>query len=412
MKTLLIFLIAATISVQLTAQAALTVSVDIQYRIDPTDSLKKSSPFFLSRLNNSFSTNDVGRMLDMTASRILQITSSGDSLQIIQPYSVGTVFSTGTKIVDCRKYKPMDFQTPSNEMQTQPSWMNYYEADYFRRKGFDAVSDNLMVLQDKKIVCSVDTSMVEKKGKSILKLNYNYLDPKAASTFFIENWKFDPSQGHFEKTVKYYGYFEPKFDMQGEWIGRSPVFGIANNEVKETQPTRLTLLKKNVVCDVAIHWPEQMMVNDTAIQKYSGADAVEYLNSPDGNIPEADRAKFLAAIFSFAFSHPENVFSESNMKVDSLDKFSEPIRLQSEFSKTDSLETGNDKESNDPQFRIITSFNNLYDVYALRFYEDWYYDATDFTMKKIVRGVGIILLDITNIGEPVIRDSGIYIRMN
>jgi len=405
MKTFLFVLIAA-VSIRLDAQSS-SVSVDIQYRIDPRDTSVMESPFFLARLNDPIALDLKTTLLEITANRILQGVTVNGSVPVYNSFYDLQLFSTSTSIGNCGNIKPEYFRIAGNSPQ---ELMMNRGANDFKKNGKVAVADNMMVMQDKKIVYSVDSIMVERKGKYFPQVIYNYLKPETISPFFIENWNFDPTNGHFEKNIKYYGYFHPVFSSDGALLARAMTFGIDNDKHSSANATNV-LIKKNMICDVAIHRPEQMLGSDTTVEKLSGMDAISYLNILDGNIPEVDRAKFLSALFYFALNNPKNVFPENSSVVDSLHPFTSADQIQALFSHYDTLQI----EDVDPgtfSMTIIKTETPLSNVYALRFYEDWYYDPTDFTIKKVVRGIGILLMETTDFGEPWIKDAGIYIKMN
>jgi hypothetical protein len=166
-----------------------------------------------------------------------------------------------------------------------------------------------------------------------------------------------------------------------------------------------------VICDVALGWPEQMLINDTNAQRYSGIDAFNYLTIPDGSISYGDRSKFLAAIFNFALNNPKNVSSVFTGSPDTLHPFSSSSQISNLFIKTETVSYP-DVETNEIITATYSAPRSLGDIYAIRFYEDWYYDAKELTIKKVVRGIGFIMLNHTSWGAPLLQDAGIYIKMN
>jgi hypothetical protein len=407
MKTFLACFILATSFIRLHAQSP-TVSVDVRYRIDPKDSTIPAQQLFISRLDDGFSIADKKALLDVTAGSILHKANAGDSVRNYDPYDLYPDFSPAIIIADCRMIQAADFSKPSGTISGQNLTGTIYK-DYFKLKGGKAVSKYLTVQADKKIAYAVDTLMTEQKNKLIPLLSYRYLQPELVSIFFTERWNFDPARGHMEKSVRYYGYYIKKYTYAGDFVGYAPVLCIQNPEPAFPMAKKV-LLRKNVVCDVAVNWPEQMLWNDTNMQRYAGGDAASYLSIAEGNIPEAERSKLLAAIFNFALNNPKNVCAVKGTSIDSLHPFTAAKEIEEVFVRQDTIMVD---YSNSGTFEtgILKTALSLGDVYAIRFYEDWYYDEKDFAIKKVVRGIGLIMKSWSNTGALVLSDAGIYIKM-
>jgi hypothetical protein len=391
---------------------AQSISIDVRYRIDPKDSTIPEQQFFVSRLDSDFTYFDKKAMLELAAMRIWEKTHAGDSVVNYNPaYDLFPGFVPATTIMDCKTIPPADFAKPNGQIGGQ-SWAGSLNRDRFNLKAGKAVSKGLTVMPDKRIAYATDTLMREdKNGKLVSSLSYQYLQPEQFSLFFTERWNFDLTRGHMEKSVRYYGYFMKKFTYAGDFVGYAPMLCIQNPEPAFPM-VKQTLIKKNVVCDVAVNRPEQMLRNDSNVQRYAGADAVNYLSIAEGNIPEGDRSKMLAAIFNFALNHPENVYPASQANVSTAVPFRSAQEIQTFFIRKDSIRVYNSTDPDVWEDGVLETKLSLGDVYAIRFYEDWYYDAKDYSMKKVVNGVGIILLKWDRWGDPVLEDAGIYIRLN
>jgi hypothetical protein len=411
MKTFLACFLLAASFIRLHAQSP-TVSVDVRYRIDPKDSSVPAQQFFVSRLDNGFSYFDKKALLELTAMRIWQKTHDGDSILNYNPaYDLFPGFSSSTLIADCKMIAPADFSKPSGQIGDQ-SWLWVNSRDYFKLKNGKVTAGNLTVQADKKIAYAVDTLLTEDvtNGLMIPLLSYRYLEPEQVSLFFTERWSFDLARGHMEKSVRYYGYYLKKFTYAGDFVGYAPTLCIKNPE--PASPKKQTLIKKNVVCDVAVNWPEQMLKNDTNMQRYAGADAVSYLTIAEGNVPEGERSKMLAAIFNFALNNPKNVCAVKGTSIDSLHPFNTAKDIQALFVQRDSIQVEDPANPGVWTTGLLEKKFSLGDVYAIRFYEDWYYDEKDFAIKKVVRGIGFVMMGWGNMGLPVLSDAGIYIKLN
>ncbi len=393
---------------QLQAQTTSTVSANIRYRIDPEDSTVSPPVLFISRLSG-FSTSDKNALLELTASHILQKTKSGDSVTIYNPsYELLPGFSPSLRIIDCAVIPATDFSMPASQIG-QP-WIVSGKHSYFKLRKGKVGAENLIVQADKKISYATDTLLVENGDKFIPLLSYRYLEPENVSLFFSEHWSFDFTNGKMDKNISYYGYFVRKISYTGDFIGYTPALCIQNS-LPANSILKMVLLKKNVVCDVAISWPEQMLKNDSNVQRYSGADAVNYLAIPFGTIPAGERVKFLAGLFNFALLNPKNVFPFVAGKIDSLHSFTTTNQVKEIFRKNESNRYY-DSETGDYVTVNYVAERTLDEVYAIRFYEDWYYDAATLTIKKNVRGIGFIMITTNENGEPRLYNPGIYIGMN
>jgi hypothetical protein len=101
------------------------------------------------------------------------------------------------------------------------------------------------------------------------------------------------------------------------------------------------------------------------------------------------------------------------MKVDSLHAFAKMEDIKKLFVVWDS--TVEIEDANHPgtfavaALETVTLFNN---VYGLRFYEDWYYDPKDFVIKKVVKGIGLLMVKPDQFGVGAkIQDKEIYIKV-
>ena len=404
-----LFLAAVKISAQ-----PVTVSADVQYRVDTVAAQSKTPAFFLTAISDSLTNPEKNLLMEIAVNKILQKTNRGDSVELFNPVLVDHAFSTGMAIRNCEKINPFMFQLSANSIGEQP-WDRPNGSDYFKKSGTMVKSENLLIDVNKKIILYTDTMMtVDKKGNmsKTLELVRYYMEPEYAAPYFIENWNFDPTSGRFVKNVKYFGFYylrKPNSDYRDPFY--YPVFMLANSAPATGDHSKYLPVKKNVVCDVAIHRPEQMLANDTSFARYAGPDAVEYMGLSDGNIPEGDRAKMLAAIFSYALANPGNVSPEQNAKADTLHAMKNANEVLEHFIYRDTVMI--DDPMNPGVFitRVVAEEKTLADVYALRFYEDWCYDPATFTVKKYVRGIGFILLEMDNNGLPQMVDAGIYVKV-
>ncbi len=392
----------------LQAQTSSTVSTNIRYRIDPVDSTVSPPVLFISRLNG-FTTVDKNALLELTASGILQKVTAGDSVALYNPaYELLRGISPALRIIDCSTIPAADFSMPASQIG-QP-WTLSEKHSYFKLRKGKVVAENLIVQTDNKISLCSDTILIQKEGKFLPLLSYHYLEPEKVSLFFIERWNFDFTSGKMDKSINYYGYFVRNVTSAGDFVGYTPALCI-QNPVPAAAFVQ-TILKKNVVCDVAINWPEQMLKNDSNVQRYSGADAINFLDNPFATISAGERAKFLAGLFDFALLNPKSVFPITAGKIDSLHSFSTTSQVKEVFSKNESTRY---YDSNIGDYVTVNyvAERTLDEVYAIRFYEDWYYDAATLTLKKIVRGIGFIMITTNNqSSEPYLYNPGIYIRMN
>ncbi|HEU4719615.1 MAG TPA: hypothetical protein VFU15_17345, partial [Bacteroidia bacterium] len=129
------------------------------------------------------------------------------------------------------------------------------------------------------------------------------------------------------------------------------------------------------------------------------------------NMPFNDRYRFTEALMYYAFNHPGNVYHTRGDSVDFTRPFKSADDLNGQFVQWDSTVTIDDPNNPGSFITAPIKFEKtIADIYAIRFYEDWYYDPKTMMMTKIVHGVSLILITQDYNGNPLLRDAGIYIK--
>lgn len=389
------------------ALRAQTVTVYNRYFLYPEDSLSKSRVYFDGRTVPVFSTDDFKLQLDLAARRILAKTSKGDSVCSVEYFaSTNNLFDDGS-LTNYADWTPDQFSQPANAAKPLTKWQRY---DFFRKNGSGAKNTYLDLTADRRFIFGYDTIVAPgKKTKQKFSLKPDYVLPERVADYFSEAWNFDPVAGRFSKDLVYYGYFNA-IDRDGKRIGYHPLICF---EQAATVLGKDVLLKKNVVCDVSVTSVETQLFNDTTY-RVPGDVVAELENRIYGFLPLAERNRFIGALLYYALHNPSKVFPVNDAKVDSLHPFKTVFDVENLFTRWDSTNIVDDP--NNPGIYVMAPLKRetyTSDVYAIRFYEDWYYDAETFTLKKKVNGIGLLLNQPTDYPITLqLHDAGIYIKVN
>jgi hypothetical protein len=414
MKTAFLFIVSLglnVIGVKLFAQTSSTLQLDVEYYLPPArDSVEAKETFFRARFSSSFSAQNFEQMQTVSARRIFAQLKSGRTVYNYSSVDIGHPFYPGMEIGSCRNLNPSAFAIGYNRIL--PDNSSYQE--FSLEKNGNAFSQRVTISPDFRFQTRVDSVMtVSKNGKNfVTKAVPQFLSPETSGLLFVETWNFNPATGKFRKNINQIGYME-MLQRNSENLVYVWTACIDNGDSTEIHKQDI-LFKKDVVTDVAMRNAETRIEYDSLTWHFTGSDALNEMEMPMGNVPAAQCAQFLAALMSYAFAHPENVYPVSaDMKIDSLHPFGKTENLEKLFAPVwDS--TVQTEDPNNPGIFIIaplefvTSFNL---VYGLRFYEDWYFDPNDFVIKKRVKGIGLLMIVPDPFGGATILDEEIYIRV-
>lgn len=399
------------------AQTANNNSVYLFYILSTNDtSLSVHNHFFGARMESSFSTSDYEKILNLSAQRVWRHANAGDSLRNYNlGIDMGPLYSTDQKIDNAQYLSLADlnkdatvFGSNSPELS---SW--HINGDRFRLKNNVVVSQNLWLGKDLRFVTSIDTVEGKpKKGKPPITLQNHYLEPSAMAISFVEKWSFDPSNGNFIKNVNMIGYLSLKIDpVDGEHIGYSPCIFLDNPNGIYNASVDVPL-KKNVICDESVQLWDAILKYDSAY-KYSPSETIDMMQGGFSGISSFERVKFISSLFYYAFQNPTKVFPVKNNVIDS----SHAFQSAKEISKLFSIWDSTFQCEYPPQSGIFIKAPllmqvSMSDIYAIRFYEDWFYDPKEMTIKKKVNGIGFVLLKVLDNGKTEFSDAGIYIKVH
>ena len=413
-----LFLIAFFISNSAKAQTPTTDNVYLWSAINTPETTAVATPYFSAKIRSPFTLDDYNKLMQLSAQRVWNHTKAGDSLVNIDwVFGFGPFFNQERSVISAENMTESDLKNdptilaplwPSNDIIG--SW------DRFHLKNGMAVGAKVSVGPDYRFVVRTDSeSVVGKNGKKTLKVVKKYLDANKAEMMFMEKWSFDPMSGIFGKNVNAFGFLQLKQDpTTGEKIGYSPLIFLENTN-GNYNPATDVLLKKNVICDESVESNEVNMESDSMWMNSKPNEVIENLEYGLANIPFSERAKFLSSIFYYVFHNPSKVFPSKNMAIDSLHPFHSALEIQNLFCSWDSSHQMEDPLN--PGNIILAPIRldvQLGNIYAIRFYEDWYYDPKEMTIKKHVNGIGFIIIQKNQMDFPVplFRDAGIYVKLN
>ncbi|HET6991192.1 MAG TPA: hypothetical protein VFJ43_07710, partial [Bacteroidia bacterium] len=378
-------------------------------------SVAMKSDYYSAKFSSSFNASDYDKVLKLSSQRIWNHANAGDSLINYDLDMMTSFFTPDRNIISTQYLSPANLNNEATVFG--PTWpgddFDKKNFDRFRLKNGVVSSEKLTLGKDLRFIISTDTiSEVSKKGIATTKLQHNYLDPSKMAMSFVEKWSFDPVKGNFVKSVNMLGYLRLLTDpLNGDHIGYSQTIYLDNPNGMYNPKTDVLLIK-NVVCDESLKMWEEEMAHDTSI-KSSPEETIELMQYGNSEIPSFERVKFLSSLFYYAYHNPAKVFPVKNNVVDSMHAFQSANAITNIFSVWDSTFQV-EYPPNSGKF-VTAPLNTqilMRDIYAIRFYEDWYYDPKEMIIKKKVNGIGFILLNTDIAGKTSFKDAGIYVRVN
>ncbi|MCX6311049.1 MAG: hypothetical protein NT084_05370 [Bacteroidetes bacterium] len=386
MKNLIFIFAIFAISFAVKAQTNSTVTIGVEYKLAPGDSVTNNQNIFIGRVLSGLNSNDMKLMMDYSGQRILNHVKMVDSIRNYSPFfDIGRIYSTSMTVTDIRNVSPEYFFQANSTIALMPGlagWGNRNSADYFHLKNGMAVSLGVSVFSDYSYCIGYDSIMEpSKKGKkNKFVARPIIVNPQESEMYFAESWSFDAVNGKFLKSTNYIGFMSPKILSTGEMLGYVPFLCIDN---------------------------------PGSANKYSYEDYKYVMEDPFGNVPSEDRTKFFAAILYFAIKNPQNVFPMKENEIDSLHPFKSLQSVYELFHSVDSTIQVEDPMNPGTFFLAPITFETpMSMIYGLRFYEDWYYDSKEMVMKKVVKGIGLLVEEYHWDGTSAIVDKGIYIKVN
>ena len=355
-------------------------------------------------------------MMNYSGQRVMNHVKRGDSLANYW-MPIGRIYSSSLTVTHVKNASSNYFSRPNSTIDLLPSFDflgRRTQPNKFYMKNGNAFSSEVSIFPDYQYCIGVDTAMypsIDGKNNKIV-VTPNFMDPKKSALSFVESWSFDAVSGKFSKQTNFIGFWKKEISPIGEGLGIGPVLGLENPGSTNRKRNDI-LFRKNVVTDVAMNYSETKMMNDTIANKYSYEDYKYVMEDPFGNVPSEDRTKFFAAILYFAMKNPQNVFPMKENEIDSLHPFKSLQSVYELFHSVDSTIQVEDPMNPGTFFLAPITFETpMSMIYGLRFYEDWYYDSKEMVMKKVVKGIGLLVEEYHWDGTSAIVDKGIYIKVN
>lgn len=371
-------------------------------------------PYFISRQLKPLTASEKEKILLCNTRRVRDAVKRGE-IPVEYEWSFGLraewPLDLGTEYLD--KFSANDLHPGSLQLTDAYSHHRGSQIITFsRRPNGETACRHCSIDTAGRIIVFTDTVFVEdaKKKKYLKKPVPVYLDPANASVFFGEDWHFDFNTGHFEKDVRYIGIARPQcndFDSVCWPVQVICLENPANNELGSW-----TLLRKNCITDIALNFADASMGFRYATENPDIGDVFAYRNIADGTIPEHFRYPFLAGLIHFAMKNPERVCPVSgDGVVDEKHPYKTNFPIKDAFTKWDS--TAQFENPDNPGTYFISAVKlmiGLNDIYAIRFYEDWYINEKSGAIRKEVHGISFLRNDADLNGSPVFTDFGIYLR--
>ncbi len=389
---------------------AQTISVDMLYSLPPkSDSIAAHNKFFTAHFVSDFTGKSFSEMQIISAKHVSNSLIAKKAVHNYSLNDIGLIYSSDFPISFSRNLGAAFYNQPTSKIGV----LNYYDpANDFKLVNGFFQSDKITFTYDYKFQTASDTQLVSSKnGKKFTPIIvHRFMDPEQAALLFSESWNFDMLTGHFTKGINQVGYLERKVDSYEPVIYRWTM--VIDNGDSVGLNKQDVLIKENVITEVAINKPYSILEYDTSYSQIDGRDAANVLVGTIGNLADADRAKFLSAIFTYAYAHPEKVFpNKKENGVDLLHPFKTVEQLDAIFQRKDSLDI--EDQFGNILTQVFTTEISLSSIYAIRFYEDWYYDPKEMVIKKSVKGIGFVrTFENPQTGNGEISDLGIYIKLN
>lgn len=412
MRIMFLFFAVFVFLFRLTAQDSSTVRVFSRYNLG-SPKVVQPGPFFIARHVQPLAAGEMETLLLNTTRAIRQQTLSGKR---IVNYSIHDAIRPGFpdfySISDAEMLRPDDFR--GNHLRLYEAYDRGRRIPYIC---FEALKDSKVAVpgctidEDGRLIIRTDTVLTEdkKRGRYVERPVHLYLEPGNAALFFGEEWAFDFVKGTFEKQVRFTGFGQPKCDDRETYCFVAPLFAVENKT--DTTKSNWKLFRKNHITDVALDYANSVMEFRYMDTKIDVSDISGMQSIPDGTISPDYRLPFLAAVFNYAIKNPAHVFPVTDAGVvDSLNPFKTAMQVKNLFTWSDTVQL---EDPMNPGELILAPLKHeflLTDIYALRFYEDWYINEKTGYVRKKVHGISFLVKSADTMGVPLLRNAGIYLQ--
>ncbi|MFH2141131.1 MAG: WG repeat-containing protein, partial [Bacteroidota bacterium] len=265
---------------------------------------------------------------------------------------------------------------------------------------FNNVSDkNLHLLNDEYVydVSNADLTIDNGRifsGKDLLidvsNQNYLFRNSDVISMLntvdFFETWEFDKSTGSFAKTVKQIG-----LTVNDE---RNDLFGFKTNDYNNS-----VVLERNKKIDTYEFSSTDVLIGKISYYvdfKYFYNDVINPVSQINNStrsfyhyIQPDKRYKLITDILEYIYT--EQIVNNNQIVFDYAD-CSYPLSndlIHEKISWRDTFFV-EDPETYELIGKVCWGEKNLRDITGLVFYETWYYDSKNFSMRKIVHGISLV----------------------
>ncbi|HBS87175.1 MAG: hypothetical protein A2W91_03070 [Bacteroidetes bacterium GWF2_38_335] len=205
---------------------------------------------------------------------------------------------------------------------------------------------------------------------------------------FFEKWTFDPNTGIFDKTVYSTGF------MAYHYQGIKNLINILNNKYSSNyfEPVgnnEFSFSTQNVLVDNFIY--------DVPIESDPGTREdeknIRYV-IPDyySNLELPERTDLIISLLEFLKNNPDNAFDHEGKHL-TFEEVKNALSSKDQVMTVD--EYGNyllDEYGNYLMQDVVISYEPN-QVNGIRFYETWYYNPENFSIKKVVNGVSLLIQD-------------------
>lgn len=397
---------------RLSAQDSTTVRVFSRYNL-LCNTTNQPEPFFTGRSVSPLSDSDMEKLLLFSTNAIRSKAGNGNF--VIADYDIWNGVRSGFPdmyiIDDIEHLAPEDFQLNPLHLYNDYQRGNFQKCKSFeKQKDGSLVGGKCIIDSAGRIISRKDMILVQAdtSGNLSEKIDYTYLKPKDASVFFAEEWSFDRNTGKFIKNIRFSGFGQLRCDDRKPYCFIEPLYTV--QWLKDSITPTWSLFKKNQITDVAVNHANASIEHRLSKEKIDENDFYYFQSDADGTIAPDYRMPFLAALISYAMKNPERVCPLTDDGViDLKHPFKTNLPVKDAFTMWDSAQVENPYNPGEYYIAPIKMALSLNDIYAIRFYEDWYINEKTGFIRKDVYGISFLFNRRDAKGNPVFLNAGIYI---
>lgn len=412
MRTVFLFFAVFVFLFRLTAQDSSTVRVFSRYNL-LCNATNQPEPFFTGRCVSPLSDSDMEQLLRVSTNAIRE--KSRNENFVIADYDIWNGVRPGFPdmyvIDDVEHLAPEDFQLNPLHLYDDYERGNFQKYKNFEKQKDGSIAGGKCIIDSTgRIISRKDMVLVpaNTSGSLVEKIVYTYLKPEDASAFFAEEWSFDRNTGKFSKNIRFSGFGQLRCDDRKPYCFIEPLYTV--QWLKDTITPTWSLFKKNQITDVAVNHAYASIMHRLSKEKIDENDFYYFQSDADGTIAPDYRLPFLAALISFAMKHPGNVYPiADDGDIDFKHPFKTNLPVKDAFTMWDSVQVENPHNPGEYYIAPVKTALSLNDIYAIRFYEDWFINEKTGFIRKDVYGISFLFNRQDAKGNPVFFNAGIYI---